>query len=56
MGDIFLRSLHVADKEFIRKLARGGNAYIVRRIDIGSYIEVGRFGYRVNEPNQGAAG
>ena len=44
LGDIFLRSRHITDKEFIAKLERRGIEHTVRRIDTGTYIEVGRFG------------
>jgi hypothetical protein len=49
LGDIFLRSRHVTEKEFIDKLERRRIGYTVKRIDTGTYIEVGRFGYRFNE-------
>ncbi len=42
----------MTDKEFIAKLEQGGIEYTVRRIDTGTYIEVGRFGYRFNEEGQ----
>jgi hypothetical protein len=45
LGDIFLRSQNVTDKEFIANMERRGIEYTVRRIDTGTYIEVGRFGY-----------
>jgi hypothetical protein len=44
LGDIFCRSRHVTDTEFIAKLERRGIEYTVKRIDTGTYIEVGRFG------------
>ena len=56
LGDIFSRSQHVTDKDFINKLEQGGIAYTVRRIDTGTYIEVGRFGYRFNEQGQSRGG
>jgi hypothetical protein len=56
LGDIFLRSQNVTDKEFIAKLERGGIEYTVRRIETGTYIEVGRFGYRFNEEGQSRGG
>lgn len=49
LGDVFSRTQHVTDKEFISKLEQAGIEYSVRRIDIGTYIESGRFGYRFNE-------
>jgi hypothetical protein len=45
LGDVFSRSQHVTDKEFISKLEQGGIKCTVRRIDAGTYIEVSRFGY-----------
>lgn len=48
LGDIFLRSQKVIDKEFISKLVQYGIEYTVHRIDTGTYIEVGRFNYRFN--------
>jgi hypothetical protein len=56
LGDVFSRSQHVTDKEFIARLERGGIEYIVRRIDTGTYIEVGRFGYRFNEQGRSRGG
>jgi hypothetical protein len=57
LADVFRRSQNVTDKEFIRKLARGGIAYTVHRIENGSYIEVGhRFCYRFNEQGQSRGG
>ena len=44
LGDIFLRSQDVTDKEFIVNLERRGIECTVKRIDTGTYIEVGRFG------------
>jgi hypothetical protein len=44
LGDVFSKSQHVTEKEFIRKLEQGGIAYTARRIDTSTYIEVGRFG------------
>ena len=49
LGDIFLRSQDVTDKEFIANMERRGIEYTVKHIDTGTYIEVGRFGYRFNE-------
>ena len=56
LGDIFLRSRHVTDKEFIVKLERRGIEHTVKRIDTGTYIEVGRFSYRFNEQGQSRGG
>jgi hypothetical protein len=56
LGDIFLRSRHVTDKEFIAKLEQRGIEHTVNRIDTGTYIEVGRFGYRFNEEGQSRGG
>ena len=56
LGDIFLRSRHMTDKVFIVKLERRGIEYTVKRIDTGTYIEVGRFGYRFNERGQSRGG
>jgi hypothetical protein len=56
LGDIFLRSRHVTDKEFIAKLERRGIEHTVNRIDTGTYIEVCRFGYRFNEEGQSRGG
>ena len=44
LGDIFIRSRHVTDKEFIVKLERRGIEHTAKRIDTGKYIEVCRFG------------
>jgi len=44
LGDIFLRSQNVTDKEFIANMERRGVKYTVKRIDSGTYITVGRFG------------
>lgn len=52
LGDVFRRSQDVTDKEFIVKLERRGIEHTVRRIDTGTYIEVGRFGYRFNQQGQ----
>ena len=49
LGDIFLRSQNVTDKEFIAKLERRGIEHTVKRIDTGTYITVGRYGYRFSE-------
>jgi hypothetical protein len=54
--DVFRRSQNVTDKQFIAKLERGGIEYAVRRIENGSYIEVGRFGYRFNEQGHSRGG
>jgi hypothetical protein len=56
LGDIFLRSQNVTDKEFISKLEQGGIAYTVHRIENGSYVEVGRFCHRFNEQGQSRGG
>ena len=56
LGDIFLRSRHVTDKEFIVKLEQHGIEYTVRRIDTATCIEVGRFCYRFNEQGQSRGG
>jgi hypothetical protein len=56
LSDIFCRSRHVTDTEFIAKLERDGIEYTVKRIDTGTYIEVGRFGYRFNEQGQSRGG
>jgi hypothetical protein len=56
LGDIFCRSRHVTDKEFIAKLERRGIEYTLNRIDTGTYIEVGRFGYRFNEQGKSRGG
>ena len=56
LADVFRRSQNVTDKEFIAKLEQGGIEYSVRRIDTGTYIEVGRFGYRFNEQGQSRGG
>ena len=56
LGDIFQRSRHVTDKEFIAKLERCGIEHTVKRIDTGTYIEVGRFGYRFNEQGRSRGG
>ncbi len=56
LGDIFLRSQNVTDKEFIAKLVQRGIEHTVRRIDTGTHIEVGRFGYRFNEQGQSRGG
>jgi hypothetical protein len=47
LADVFSKSQDVTDKEFIKKLERGGIAYGVRRIDTATGIEVGRFCYQV---------
>jgi hypothetical protein len=56
LGDIFQRSRHVTDKGFIAQMEKRGIEYTVHRIDIGAYIEVGRFGYRFNEQGQSRGG
>jgi len=56
LGDIFLRSQNVTDTEFIANLERRGVQYTVKRIDTGTYIEVGRFGYRFNEQGRSRGG
>ena len=56
LADAFRKSQNVTDKEFIAKLEQGGIEYTVRRIDAGTYIEVGRFGYRFNEQGQSRGG
>jgi len=54
--DVFSRSQYITDKVFIAKLERGRIEYTVRRIENGSYIEVGRFCYRFNEHGQSRGG
>ena len=56
LGDIICRSRHVTDTEFIANLERRGIQYTVKRIDTGTYIEVGRFGYRFNERGKSRGG
>ena len=56
LADVFRRSQHVTDKEFIAKLEQGGIAYTVRRIYARTYIEVGRYCYRFNEQGQSRGG
>ena len=56
LGDVFGKSQHVTDKEFIAKLVQRGIEHTVNRIDTGTYIEVGRFGYRFNEQGQSRGG
>ncbi len=56
LGEVFSRSQNVTDKEFIAKLEQGGIAYTVRRIDTGTYIEVGRYCYLFNEQGQSRGG
>ena len=56
LADVFSKSQNVTDKEFIAKLERGGIEYTVRRVENGSYIEVGRFSYRFNEQGQSRGG
>ena len=56
LADVFLRSQNVTDKEFIAKLERSGIEHTVKRIDTGTYIEVGRFGYRFNERGKSRGG
>jgi hypothetical protein len=43
-------------KEFIANVERRGIEYTVKRIDTGTYIEVGRFGYRFNERGKSRGG
>ena len=52
LGDIFLRSQNVTDKEFIGKLEQRGIEYTVRRIETATCIEVGRLCYRFNGEGQ----
>ena len=56
LGDIFLRSQNLTDKEFIANLERRGIEYTVRRLDTATCIEVGRFCYRFNEEGQSRGG
>ena len=56
LADAFRKSQNVTDKEFIAKLERGGIEYTVRRIENGSYVEVGCFCYRFNEHGQSRGG
>ena len=56
LADIFVTSRHVTDKEFIAKLDPRGIEHTVHRIDTGTYIEVGRFGYRFNEQGRSRGG
>ena len=49
LADVFSKSQSVTDKDFIAKLERGGIKYTVRRLENGSYVEVGRYCYRFNE-------
>jgi hypothetical protein len=56
LGDIFLRSQNLTDKEFIVKLERGGIAYAVRRLDTATVIEIGRYCYRFDEHGQSRGG
>jgi len=56
LGDIFLKSQNLTDKEFIAKLERRGIEYTVKCIDTGTYIAVGRFGYRFNEQGRSRGG
>ena len=56
LGDIFLRSQNLTDKEFIASLERRGIQYAIRRIDTATYIEVGRFCYRFNQQGQSRGG
>ena len=56
LGDIFLRSQNLTDKEFIASLERRGIKYTVNHIDTGTYIEVGRFGCRFNERGKSRGG
>ena len=56
LADAFRKSQNVTDKEFIAKLERGGIEYTIRRVENGSYVEVGRFCYRFNEQGQSRGG
>ena len=56
LGDIFLRSQNVTDREFIANMERRGIEYTVKRIETGTYITVGRFGYRFNEQGKSRGG
>jgi len=56
VGDIFLRSQNLTHTEFVAKLEQHGIEYTVRHIDTGTYIEVGRFGYRFNERGKSRGG
>ncbi|MBZ5658819.1 MAG: hypothetical protein LAO08_00280 [Acidobacteriia bacterium] len=56
LADAFRKSQYITDKEFIAKLERGEIEYIVRHIENGSYVEVGRFGYRFNERGKSRGG
>jgi hypothetical protein len=56
LGEVFLRSQNVTDKEFVGNMERRGIEFKVRRIDAGTYIEVGRFGYRFNERGKSRGG
>jgi len=56
LADAFRKSQNVTDKEFIAKLEQRGIEHTVKRIDTGTYIEVGRFGYRFNEQGQSRGG
>jgi len=56
LGDIFQRSRHVTDKGFIATLELRGIEHTVKRIDTGTYIEVGCFSYRFNERGQSRGG
>jgi hypothetical protein len=56
LADAFRKSQNVTDKEFIAKLERGRIEYTVKRIENGTYIEVGRFCYRFNEHGQSRGG
>ena len=47
---------NVTDKEFIGKLVQHEIEYTVKRIDTGTYIEAGRFGYRFNERGKSRGG
>ena len=49
LADVFCKSQNVTDREFIAKLERGGIEYTVRRLENGSYVEVGRYCYRFNQ-------
>lgn len=56
LADVFSESQNVTDKEFVAKLEQRGIEHTVHRIDTGTYIEVGRFGYRFNERGQSRGG
>jgi hypothetical protein len=56
LGEAFCRSQDVTDKEFVAKLEQRGIEYTICRLDTGTYIEVGRFGYRFNERGKSRGG